>query len=51
MTVKRHVESVRHVQALTVRADYSLTITAARWCMLLKYIQQEKNRHTTGTMI
>jgi len=33
MTVKCHVESVGHVQELTVSTDYSLRITAARWCM------------------
>jgi len=51
MRVKCHVESVGHVQALTVRNDYSLRITAARWRTLLKYIRQEKNRHTKGTTI
>jgi len=51
MKVKRHVESVGRVQALTVRTDYSLQITVARWRTLLKCIQQEKNRHTTGTTI
>jgi len=33
MTVKCHVESVGHVRASTVCTDYSLRITAPRWCM------------------